>query len=394
MAETFHRFRDLPTELRLQIWEQTMFEARPDRRIIVYEGRVVPFKQFISPLLLVNYESRTCAQAFYNVTLDIYAVPRLSESQLEFLDKEKKWARIPGSDKAVDGKIHGYTDEWTQHYFQFLRNGTNRGEFYGEFFDIGLFNSPRLQKEEHQRISREEKEYTVNLEEHWSEYVEEQLRVLGWESAVEAEKSGPKRGLFYISPEHDVFIDGHECGSHFHIENASTIFKANLIEPQRPACHHISAMLTAATRERISTLVLVRPREIKDGWHCVFADGRHFQYDDHPLNFACRARRNWNQETFPCVRSYFRLRPDCYNRPDFLKQLIGADGPQLSRILEQWVRYESVDRSGQTVFALKWTKGHGRYNEKADWVRDLMAHWNDAKEDSVRELLADCNISK
>lgn len=76
-------------------------------------------------------------------------------------------------------------------------------------------------------------------------------------------ESGATKGAFYISPEHDVFIDGYECGRNFHIENASEIFGANLDDPQRPACHHISAMLTAAIRERVSTLVRARPQGAK-----------------------------------------------------------------------------------------------------------------------------------
>lgn len=382
MADKFHRFPELPKELRLQIWEQTMFEARPDRRIILYKSRVVPFKEFISPLLLVNYESRTCAKAFYNAKLDIYAVPRLSDHQLKSLDKKNRWAQIRGSDRAVDGQIYGYTDGWTYRYFLDQRFDIYHGIVDGEL-DNDLLNSDSLKEKELERIDREEKEYTVDLESHWSEYVEERLRVFGGKSAVKAEKSGPTKGAFYISPEHDVFIDGHECGVHFHIENASAIFGANFPEPQRRACHHISAKLPAATRKRVSTLVLVRPQDVKLlSSHCVFAVDADIDYIHHPLAFCDFHIETWQQKSFPCVRSYFRLRPDFYNRSDFLQQLIDADGPQISQILEQWVRHESsVDQSGQIVLEFGRTKGpeNSPFFEKADWVRDLMADCDTSK---------------
>lgn len=136
MAETFHQFPNLPKELRLKIWEQVMIEARPSRRIIIDEGRVVPLKQLISPLLLVNYESRTCAKAFYNVKLDIYAVPPVTQDEVKHLDKQKNWDRIEGSERAVDGKIHGYNDEWVRHEFEKRRE------------DVQFSDDPNLDQED------------------------------------------------------------------------------------------------------------------------------------------------------------------------------------------------------------------------------------------------------
>jgi hypothetical protein len=65
-----------------------MIEARPGRRVIISEYfQIVPFKQLISPLLLVNRESRRSARAFYNVQVRIYPVLTPRDDDLPHLDK-------------------------------------------------------------------------------------------------------------------------------------------------------------------------------------------------------------------------------------------------------------------------------------------------------------------
>lgn len=83
MATSFHKFPDLNPELRLMIWNEALLGERNTRTVILQDDRVMPLKHLISPLLSVNYESRTCAQAFYDVKLDVYAVPKV---QLDFMD--------------------------------------------------------------------------------------------------------------------------------------------------------------------------------------------------------------------------------------------------------------------------------------------------------------------
>ncbi|KAG8165808.1 hypothetical protein KVR01_004360 [Diaporthe batatas] len=392
MAETFHPFPDLPKELRLKIWEQALTEARPDRRIIVYESRVVPFKQSISSLLLVNYESRTCAKAFYDVKLDVYAIPSLTDCQIERLDKKTHWERFPDIERAVDGKIHGYTDEVVRMKFNNERFTAHKelSDDLGRYMDDRLWNDRRrdtdddlrnyrrLKKELLLKIDLKEKEYTVDLEEHWAAYVEERLWELGSESAAKAETSGLSKGAFYISPEHDIFIDGYECGKHFfNIDDASKIFGTTL-EP-RLTCRHISETLCAATRERVSTPVEVtRGQPTNKKPHCAFRD-------NDLLEYCPPYRPRGVEDNYPSITSYFSLTPYSFTPPGFLQQLIEADGTELSKILGVWVKTGNLypDKPGRVFWTFTQTKGFTchdpllkhRHSVSVDWTHEMMAHW-------------------
>lgn len=389
MAETFHLFPDLPKELRLKIWEQAMIEARPSRRIIIDEGRVVPFKRLISPLLLVNYESRTCAKAFYNVKLDIYAVPPVTQDQVKHLDKQENWGRIEGSDRAVDGKIHGYNDEWVENEFENRRR------------NVEFSNEPDFDYHERlveiDRIDRAEKEYTVDLEEHWSDFIRDELRVLGASSIRRAETSGPSTGAFYISPEHDVFITDYDCTAHFSIDSASRILGTDFPSIQDISRRHISEKLPAAICQRVSTLVLVRlgrfwSKRVAEERHCVFTDNktvrlggwkngfdREFQSgwrQNQWETWCLLSRRTWKKKIFPNVQAHFVLwhLEDGQEKGDFLTRIAEMNDFKISKRLELWEKGE-FNSYGKVIPVLK--KKKDRFSaEKVDWARDLMAHWD------------------
>ncbi|KAG6353480.1 hypothetical protein INS49_005661 [Diaporthe citri] len=394
IANTFHQFPNLPKELRLKIWEQVMIEARPSRRIIIDEGRVVPFKQLISPLLIVNYESRTCAQAFYNVKLDIYAVPPVTQDQVKHLDKQKNWNRIEGSERAVDGKVHGYNDEWVENEFEEQRQAVQSS--FGSHYD------PEERDYDIDKINRDEKEYTVDLEDHWSDFVRDELRVLGANSIRKAEASGPTTGAFYISPEHDVFITDYDCTAHFSIDSASGILGEDFPSIQDISCRHISEKLPAAICQRVSTLVLVRLSHfwhIRDAEefhyeerHCVFADNkavraggwkngfdREFQSGWRQKQWetwCLKSRTTWKKKTFPSVQAHFVLWHFDYGHEKgaFLTKLTKMNDVEISEGLQLWEKGE-FNRNGKVIPGLK--KKKCRFGtEKADWARDLMAHWD------------------
>ncbi|KAI0160777.1 hypothetical protein GGR57DRAFT_456284 [Xylariaceae sp. FL1272] len=74
--EEFTVFQMLPTELRLDIWEQALAEETSSKRLVILNNlRAIPLKNLCSPLLSVNMESRACALKLYNTKLDIYQVP-------------------------------------------------------------------------------------------------------------------------------------------------------------------------------------------------------------------------------------------------------------------------------------------------------------------------------
>ncbi|KAI2783031.1 hypothetical protein F4815DRAFT_442484 [Daldinia loculata] len=67
-------FPKLPTELRCQIWDS--FLETEERIVVVDAGNwaVYPMRRHISPLLIVNRESRQAAKAFYSYTVKVYHI--------------------------------------------------------------------------------------------------------------------------------------------------------------------------------------------------------------------------------------------------------------------------------------------------------------------------------
>lgn len=347
-----------------------MVDARPSRRILFYRGHIVPFKHLISPLLLVNFESRTCAKAFYNVKLDIYAVPPVSEDKVKLLNKKRYWDSVAGVEKAMDGKIHGYSDEWTLDDFEERR------------WRCAGFLSDWYGGETEEDVLREEARYTVDLEEHWSIYVSARLRRPGEASVAKVDGSGPTTGAFYISPEHDVFIADYPFGMHVCIDRASKILGADFPNLKATAYHHVSGKMPASARKQVSTVVLVRVAPSSGNTiHCVFARERTIN-PDRGLNPIEKYGRQpdtiWERRSFPRVRAYFVLRWNG-RKPwhHFLDDLNDPDSAKLSECLEQWGREGSfTDDKGRVAWKLEMKKGDRYGFDKADWESDLMAHWD------------------
>ncbi|KAI0121546.1 hypothetical protein F4776DRAFT_221232 [Hypoxylon sp. NC0597] len=70
------KFPELPPEIRIQIWE-TALHQETEKRLVVVDSReraVLPMRRLISPLLMVNSESRKIAKAFFNFTLNVHHV--------------------------------------------------------------------------------------------------------------------------------------------------------------------------------------------------------------------------------------------------------------------------------------------------------------------------------
>ncbi|KAK8872585.1 hypothetical protein PGQ11_003099 [Apiospora arundinis] len=80
---TFPKFRELPHELRIWIWEEFIRDESASRIVLMESemvvgqtaARIMPLKRLISPLLLVCYESRYEALRHYNTRIDIKDLP-------------------------------------------------------------------------------------------------------------------------------------------------------------------------------------------------------------------------------------------------------------------------------------------------------------------------------
>ncbi|KAK8022614.1 hypothetical protein PG993_013381 [Apiospora rasikravindrae] len=75
----FTRFKDLAPEIRRMIWRHALEEESSSRIILVHRPslRIMPFKSLVSPIMLATHESRLCGKEFYNIYVDIYAMPSI-----------------------------------------------------------------------------------------------------------------------------------------------------------------------------------------------------------------------------------------------------------------------------------------------------------------------------
>ncbi|KAJ4391860.1 hypothetical protein N0V93_005480 [Gnomoniopsis smithogilvyi] len=71
---TFQKFSEFPSEISLEVWRLFLEDEARDRRVVVWDGRVMPFAHLASPLLSVNVESLQCALSFYPVKVNIYSL--------------------------------------------------------------------------------------------------------------------------------------------------------------------------------------------------------------------------------------------------------------------------------------------------------------------------------
>ncbi|KAI1326772.1 hypothetical protein F5Y16DRAFT_421619 [Xylariaceae sp. FL0255] len=79
----FHLFPDLPTELRLTIWEMALYDEVQVRVVPLEENHVIPFKYMRSPFLETNKECRDLAlKQFYTLKLPVYRFRAQTDSIL------------------------------------------------------------------------------------------------------------------------------------------------------------------------------------------------------------------------------------------------------------------------------------------------------------------------
>lgn len=204
----------------------------------------------------------------------------------------------------MNGKIGGYSDEWVRAKFKQHRLASEFSRLRCDTdVDLGMHST---------EIDTEEGRYTVDLEDHWSEFVRDELRVLGSSSLAEANMPEPSKGIFYISPDHDVFITDYDCGMHFCVDSASNILGADFPSFRGTACNHISEKLPADVCQRVSTVALVRTTPSGDKTkHCAFAKDRIIRFDQglHQLwKSSLPYATVWHKDIFPSVHTHFVLR--------------------------------------------------------------------------------------
>lgn len=306
--DRFPRFPRLPTELRLFIWKEALFEASSDRYILLYRNRVVPFRRFISPLLLANRESRGCATAFYHVKINVHAVTEYPHVGPEpsFLTMKEHRERVIGSNEVVDGVIENYLIENAAWGYKHTR---------------------------------------VDLEQHWSKYVGWVLSLHAKRFVDEVKDSDPTTGAFYINPEHDLFLCGYDCGSSFCTDMKMALLEQDHPGPNDISCRHISAVLSAAICQQVNKSVYVRPPQFPVD--CIFdTEGTIWvtwisDCMDSRGAGEWQVHKFWNTTAFPNLCAYYMLE---LNRPEeylcFLARLTDPSKIGQPLQLRKWIWQE------------------------------------------------------
>lgn len=142
----FINFPLLPKELRDQIWQEALLKPEKRTRVVVlYVGfsghgkgkHVMPCKHLISPLLVVNNESRKHALKFYHVKLPVYRVGQVDLRHIQVEDPDL------GDFKAYKRNIlHIHDDDWFEYQESKMQrlhstsfNNYNSKDYPGDEYD-------------------------------------------------------------------------------------------------------------------------------------------------------------------------------------------------------------------------------------------------------------------
>lgn len=194
MATSFHRFRKLPAELRLMVYGHALKEEQSGRRVIMWDGRIMPYKNLASPLLRVNYETRKCALAFYTIKVDIYSIPSPMDAPA---------LRTHGGGRA------GYLASFKGTY----EFPTAAGPVDQDFVRMRLIFR--------QTTAASNICETVNLQNVWNQSAMRHLTEKATEVLQSLQLHSTRSGTMYLSPTHDKILYGYSCSPDF-FQNSRT----------------------------------------------------------------------------------------------------------------------------------------------------------------------------
>lgn len=163
---TLHKFGNFPPELRLKVWHIFLEDEARSRRVLLWDGRVMPFAHLASPLLRVNVETRETALKFYSTKVDIYSLPDT-----------------------------------------------------GEFFPL---NEDRLR----QLLTEiRDSEDEIQMAEVGEAEIADALAEKAHDLLESSQMIAPTKGALYFNPERDTILHGYNCGVHLFVRKISDIFQ-------------------------------------------------------------------------------------------------------------------------------------------------------------------------
>lgn len=181
---TFHKFEDFASELRLEVWRLFLEDEAQHRRVVLWDGRVMPLAQLASPLLKVSVEARETALEFYSLKVDIYSLP----DSVELFPLSQDRLRQIVAETGGEGEV--------------------------QMQDIGEAEIFRALAKKAQGLLES------------------------------AEMIAPSKGSLYLNPARDGIIHGYNCGVHFFVRNMTDLTQGP--KDPDPLWHSFSSKVPAS----------------------------------------------------------------------------------------------------------------------------------------------------
>lgn len=197
-TDTLQKFQEFPPELRLEVWRIFLEDEVRSRRVVVWDGRVMPFAHLASPLLRVNIETREKALEFYPIKVKMYLLPETGES-------------LPMS----EGRLRQLVAENQDIEDAIREEGSKEAKI-----------STALAKKAHYLLKS-------------------------------AQLTAPEKGALYLNPARDTMLHGYNCGIHFFVRKATDFVKHEDIENPTPLWRTFSSKIPTAVLQSAQQVLRV-----------------------------------------------------------------------------------------------------------------------------------------
>lgn len=186
-TDTLHKFQNFPPELRLEVWRIFLEDEARSRRVVVWDGRVMPFAHLASSLLRVNVETRERALEFYPIKVKMYLLPETGEP-LPW--SEDRLRQLVAENQDIEDEI--------------LEEDSKEAKI-----------SKALAKKAHYLLES-------------------------------AQLTAPTKGALYLNPARDTMLHGYNCGIHFFVRKATDLVQHQDIDNPTPLWRTFSSKIPTA----------------------------------------------------------------------------------------------------------------------------------------------------
>ncbi|KAI1262857.1 hypothetical protein F5Y18DRAFT_429728 [Xylariaceae sp. FL1019] len=380
----FKFFSQLPAELRLMIWELALAEELANRLVILYQFRIVPTSNIVSPLLFVNAESRACALALYSMKVTIYRIPPLKPDE-ELAAIHPIWME---HEQALDS-INIVSDNWmdvddtsADDEDEDMENDTDDTSADDEDEDMenDIDESPFVVRQSLEDIVEDPDAdpalwsslaVVAHLGARGSDYSDGQMFLDDVHRVIrDVERVGQVMGTIYVSAQHDRFLiankrdgdtsytfwwqsePGEDMTAPFWAE-ASAEFRGVSVADEQLSWKSISSRLSTTDLQNIETVVLAENLRLffpdAEDLNIYIPWGSTRDYDDYKAPFCCTlnsAKQRWKAGFFPGLKTWDHI----WYRNDLLSFLLDVvNKPARELDIQRWTPSTENCWDGESV---------------------------------------------